>query len=190
MTKKVIIFLAEGFEEVESVTPIDYLRRAEIELTIAAVGKTQTVKGAHGLQVIADATLESLLKEGKLSASSWDGVVLPGGRPGSDNLASSAETGKFLQEMYGAGKWIFAICSAPTRVLYPLGILKGKKFTCYPGEEGKVSGAEWSKDRVVADGKLLTSRGAGSAGEFACAIIDKLLGEGEGAKIAEHIVLY
>ena len=190
MTKKVIVLLAEGFEEVEAVTPIDYLRRAEIEITIAAVGETTAVKGAHGLKVCADVTLNSLLKEGKLSASAWSGVITPGGRPGSDNLAASGEVGEFLKEMHKAGKWLFAICSAPARVLAPLGLLKGKKFTCYPGEEAKVTDAEWSKDRVVIDGNLITSRGAGTAGEFACAIIDKLIGAGEGGKIAEHVVLY
>ena len=189
MTKTVIVLLAHGFEEVEAVTPIDYLLRAGIQLTIAAIGKDLTVKGSHGIQIMADTSLEKLSEEGKLSVSAWDAVVIPGGGAGTDNLAASAETGNFLREMAGAEKLICAICAAPARVLAPLGLLKGRKFTCYPGEEAKVTGAEWKQDRVVVDGNLITSRGAGTAGEFACAIIDKLAGAGEGKKIAEKVLL-
>ena len=187
MAKKVIVLLAEGFEEVEAVTPIDYLRRAGIDLTVAAIGKSQAVKGSHGIEIKADTTLDILRK--KLSVSAWDGVIVPGGLPGSDNLAASPEAREFLGEMGEAGKLICAICAAPARVLAPLGLLKGKKFTCYPGEEKKVACAIWSEDRVVIDGSIITSRGAGSAGEFACAIIDKLTGAGEGEKIAEKVLI-
>ena len=189
MAKRVIVLLAEGFEEVEAVTPIDYLRRAGVELTTAAIGKNPAVKGSHGIQITADTTMESLLKEGKPDVSGWDGVVVPGGLPGSDNLAASTETQGFLKEMGGAGRIICAICAAPARVLAPLGLLEGKKFTCYPGEEKKVSGGEWKQERVVVDGNIITSRGAGTAGEFACAIIDMLAGPGEGKKIAEKALL-
>jgi len=201
MAKKVIVFLAEGFEEVEAVTPIDYLRRSGIEVTTAAVaviggGKSRTVKGARDISVVADTDLENLLEEKKLNPSEWDGVVVPGGLPGADNLASSGETGAFLKSMAGEGKLVSAICAAPARVLFPLGILAGKEFTCYPGEEEKViaagsasTGAVWKEDRVVVDGNIITSRGAGTAGEFACAVISKLLGEGEGKKIADKVLL-
>ena len=194
MPKKVLVLLAEGFEEVEAVTPIDYLRRSGIEVTAAAVGNSLAVKGSHGIQIMADALLDGLLAEGKLMPSAWDGVVVPGGLPGADNLAASKETGVFITEMAAQGKLICAICAAPARVLSPLGLLKGKKFTCFPGEEEKVTsassasyGAQWKEDRVVADGSFITSRGAGTAGEFACAIIEKLTGEGE--KIAERVLL-
>jgi len=189
MAKKAIIILADGFEEVEAVTPIDYLRRAGIELIIAALGETPLVRSSRGLKIAADAVLSSLLDEGKLSVSEWDGVIIPGGLPGSDNLAASEQTGKFLKEMAAAGKLICAICAAPARVLAPLGLLEGKKFTCYPGEEGKVTNAKWLEHRVVTDGNIITSRGAGTAGEFACAIIDELNGAGEGEKIAQKVLL-
>ena len=189
MAKRVIVLLAEGFEEVEAVTPVDYLRRAGIELTLAAIGKDLGVKGARGIKICADATLGSLLEEGKAKASAWDAVIVPGGLPGADMLAASTETGSFLTEMGRAGKLICAICAAPARVLAPLGLLEGKKFTCYPGEEAKVSGAGWKQDRVVEDGNIITSQGAGTAGEFACAIIEKLLGAGEGEKIAGKVLL-
>ena len=191
MAKRVIVLLAEGFEEVEAVTPIDYLRRAGIELTIAAIGKDLTVKGARGIKINADALLGGFFEEGKPTpaVSAWDAVIVPGGLPGADNLAASGETGAFLKEMARAGKLICAICAAPARVLAPLELLEGKKFTCYPGEEATVSGAQWKQDRVVEDGNLITSRGAGTAGEFACAIIERLIGGGEGKKLAEKVLL-
>ena len=200
MAKKIICLLATGFEEVEALTPVDYLRRAGIELTVAAAGSKDqaaglTVTGSHGIKVTADAALSVLLAEGKLSPSAWDGVVVPGG-PGADNLASSAETGTFIKAMADAGKWICAICAAPAKVLSPLGLLAGKTFTCYPGEEEKVlapasasPGAVWKEDRVVVDGKLITSRGAGTAGEFACAIVANLLGKAEADKLAAKVLL-
>jgi len=194
MPKKVLVLLAEGFEEVEAVTPIDYLRRFGVEVTAAAIGKNLTVRGSHGIQIMADALLDGLLAEGNLLPSAWDGVVIPGGLPGADNLAASRETGVFVTEMAAQGKLICAICAAPARVLSPLGLLKGRKFTCFPGEEEKVTspssasyGAQWKEDRVVVDGSFITSCGAGTAGEFACAIVEALTGEGK--KLAERVLL-
>ena len=194
MSKSVLVFLAEGFEEVEAVTPIDYLRRAGIEVTVAALGKDLTVRGARGIQVIADAALDDLAGDGKLKPSSWDGVVVPGGLPGADNLAASKQAGDFLKGMAKAGKLVAAICASPARVLAPLGLLAGKKFTCYPGEEKNISpsllaGAEWKEDRVIVDGNLITSRGAGTAGEFAAAIIGELLGPEEAKKLMDKVLL-
>ena len=201
MSKKVIVFLADGFEEVEAISPIDYLRRVKIEVLTVAVGlktsgKDLAVRGSHDIQIIADTTLENLLAEGKLVPSVWDGVVVPGGLPGADNLAASRETGVFLREMAGAGKLVSAICASPAWVLAPLGLLAGKKFTCYPGTEERVlspgsasPGAEWKQDRVVVDGNIITSRGAGTAGEFACAIVAALLGEEEARKLTEKLLL-
>ncbi|MCL2232785.1 MAG: DJ-1/PfpI family protein [Treponema sp.] len=196
--KKVLVLLAEGFEEVEAVTPVDYLRRAGIQVTAAAVGKTRgeglLVKGSHDIQIAADTTLESLAAEGKLDAAFWDGVVVPGGLPGADNLAASKETGAFLKAMAAAGKLVCAICASPARVLAPLGLLAGKKFTCYPGEEAKVlaadsPGAQWKEDRVVVDGAVITSRGAGTAGEFSCAIVAALVSEDAAEKLRGRLLL-
>jgi 4-methyl-5(b-hydroxyethyl)-thiazole monophosphate biosynthesis len=194
MPKKVIALLAEGFEEVEAVTPIDYLRRAGIEVTVAAVNKGPTVKGSHGIQVVTDASLDDLSGNGKLIPSSWDAVVVPGGLPGADNLAASKPVGDFLKGMAEAGKVVAAICASPARVLAPLGLFAGKEFTCYPGEEKNISAsrlteAEWKEDRVVIDGNLITSRGAGTAGEFAVAIIGKLINDEEAKKLAGKVLL-
>ena len=114
--------------------------------------------------------------------------------PGSTNLAASIHAGKFIKSMANAGKWICAICAAPAVVLAPLGILEGRRFTCYPGYETKVSGAQWCQDRVVVDKNpaahsLITSRGAGTAGEFAIAIIANLLSENDARQLAEKVLL-
>jgi 4-methyl-5(b-hydroxyethyl)-thiazole monophosphate biosynthesis len=194
MQKKVIVLLAAGFEEVEAVTPIDYLRRAGIEVLIVSLDKNWVVMGSHGIQVVANTDWDDLAGEDKPKPSSWDAVVVPGGLPGADNLAASKPVGDFLKGMAEAGKLVAAICASPARVLAPLGLLEGKKFTCYPGEEKNISpsvlaGAGWKEDRVVVDGNLITSRGAGTAGEFAAAIIGKLASGEEAKKLAEKVLL-
>jgi 4-methyl-5(b-hydroxyethyl)-thiazole monophosphate biosynthesis len=187
MAKRAIVLLAEGFEEVEAVTPVDYLRRAGIEVTTAAAGRDRNVRGARGVPVTADAVLGDLA--GKGGAAYWDAVILPGGMPGASNLAASGEAGALIKEMAAAGKVVAAICASPAVVLAPLGLLAGRRFTCFPGMEKQVSGARWSGDRVVADGNLVTSRGAGTAGEFAVAVIGKLLSPAEGKKVADAVLL-
>jgi len=187
MTKKAIVLLANGFEEVEAVTPIDYLRRAGVEVTTAAIEDSLTVKGRWtGLKVTADTTLTEIAKQG---TGGWDAIILPGGMPGAENLAASKETGALLKGMAAEGKLICAICASPAVVLSPLGLLKSKKFTCYPGMEEKVKDGEWSDKRVVVDGNVITSRGAGTAGEFAIAIIEKLIDEATAKKIADAVLL-
>jgi 4-methyl-5(b-hydroxyethyl)-thiazole monophosphate biosynthesis len=189
--KKALVLLADGFEEIEALSPVDYLRRAGIEVVTAAIGE-RTVRGARQIEVTADATLADWLKSEV--PESWDAVILPGGMPGAANLAASKETGALLGRMAAAGKWICAICAAPAVVLSPLGLLSGKKFTCYPGMEEKVPDGTWSADRIVIDentsgGGLITGRAAGCAGEFAVAIIGKLLGQAEGEKVAQSVLL-
>ncbi|MDR0456960.1 MAG: DJ-1/PfpI family protein [Treponema sp.] len=188
--KNAIVLLAEGFEEVEAVTPIDYLRRAGITVTIAAVGAIGggdlSVKGARGITVNADAVLQDLIKR---QAASYDAVIIPGGMPGAANIAASPEAGALIKEMAAAGKLVCAICASPAVVLAPLGILSGKKFTCYPGMEEKVLDGKWTDERVAIDGNIVTSRSAGTAGEFAVAIITQLLSQAEGDKIAQTVLL-
>lgn len=185
MPKRAIVFLAEGFEEVEAVTPIDFLRRAGIEVITVAVGKDgkngkeRAVVGSHGVPVVADSTA------GDIAGLSYDAVVLPGGMPGSKNLAASGEVDAVVREAAAKGKLIAAICAAPAVVLAPTGVLAGKKFTCFPGMEHEVSGAVWQEKPVVVDGNLITSRGAGTAALFALAVIEYLLGREAADKIGK-----
>jgi 4-methyl-5(b-hydroxyethyl)-thiazole monophosphate biosynthesis len=185
VTKKVIVLLAEGFEDVEAVTPIDYLRRAEIEVTTVSISDNLTVTSRWGgIKLIADTTITEFVKQG-----GWDAVVIPGGMPGAANLAASGETSVLLKEMAAAGKLICAICASPVIVLAPLGLLAGKKFTCYPGLEEKVQDGQWLNDRAVTDGNIITSRAAGTSGDFALAIIRQLLDKDTAKKIADAVLL-
>ena len=184
MSKKVLVLLAEGFEEVETVTPITYLRRAGVEVTTAAIGGQLTVRGARRVQQTADTTLAEAGGVGD-----WDAVVIPGGLPGATNLAACEKTGALLKDMANAGKLVCAICASPAVVLAPLGLLAGRKFTCYPGMEEKVTDGQWLEKRVVVDGNIITSRAAGTAGEFSIAIIEQLLDEETAKKIADTVLL-
>jgi len=184
MSKKAFLFLAEGFEEVEAITPIDYLRRAGVELVSAAVGKEKTVLGSHKIPVKADV----LVKE--IDVQSADCLIFPGGMPGSVNLANSKELDTFIREFDKQGKLLAAICAAPVLVFGSKGILNGRHFTCYPGMEGQITCcAEWESSPVVTDGNIITSRGAGTAGLFAIKIIEKLCGAETAGQIKSAVVL-
>jgi len=185
MAKKALVLLAEGFEEVEAVTPVNYLRRAGVEVTTAAISLFMTVKGSRRIKVDADTELAGL--EG--GAAAWDAVIIPGGMNGAANIAACEEACKLIKDMAAAGKLVCAICASPAVVLSPLGLLAGKKFTCYPGMEEKVTGGTWSDDRVVVDGNIITSRSAGTSGEFAIAIIENLLDATAAKQIADTVLL-
>ena len=185
--KSAVVLLAEGFEEVEALTPVDYVRRAGITAVIAAIGNSLSVRGARGITVHADGLLQDLLADRK--SGFWDAVVIPGGMPGASNIAASKEAGTLIGEMAAAGKLVCAICASPVIVLSPLGLLDGKKYTCYPGMEGKAPEGIWLPERVVTDGTIITSRSAGTAGEFAIAIIAGLLSAAEADKIAQTVLL-
>jgi 4-methyl-5(b-hydroxyethyl)-thiazole monophosphate biosynthesis len=185
MAKKALFLLAEGFEEVEAVSPLDYLRRAGIEVLAAAVTGEKTVRGAHGIGVEAECMLEDLAKEGRLEAGLWDAVLMPGGSLGAANIAASKTAGAFIRDMAAGGRLVSAICASPAVVLAPLGLLAGKRFTCYPGAEASVSGARWSDERVVLDGNILTSRGPGTAAEWALKNIELLDGAAKAAEVAK-----
>jgi 4-methyl-5(b-hydroxyethyl)-thiazole monophosphate biosynthesis len=187
MSKKAIVLLADGFEDVEAITPIDYLRRAGIEVVTVSISEGLTVTSRWGdIKMIADTTLTELVKHG---TNGWDAVILPGGMPCAVSLAASNETGALLKEMSANGKLICAICASPALVLSPLGIIKGKKFTCSPGMEKDTADGKWSEDRVVSDGNVITSRSAGTAGEWAVTIIRKMLNEEIAGKIAGTVLL-
>ncbi|MDR2481292.1 MAG: DJ-1/PfpI family protein [Spirochaetaceae bacterium] len=187
MSKKICVFLAEGFEEVEAITPIDYLRRAEIEVITVSITNSNTVTGSHKIPIITD-TLISQIDPGAV-----DCIILPGGMPGSVNLAASIELDTIIKKFDNEKKLICAICAAPVIVLGPKGILDGRTYTCYPGMEGKISCgegcAQWSCEKTIADGHIITSRGAGTAGLFSKKIIEKLISKEVAEKIAGAVLL-
>lgn len=173
--KRIAVLLADGFEEVEAVTPIDFLRRAGVEVIIAGVtGKIVT--GAHGIKITADMGADEL-------PSDLDGVVIPGGMPGAQNVSDSPVAVSIIQKHFNSGKVIAAICAAPAVVLGSHGLLKGRKYTCYPGYEKDVKDGTFCHESVVNDGNLLTSRGPGTAARFALALIERLAGKEEANKI-------
>lgn len=170
MAKKAIIILADGFEEIEAITVIDILRRAGISVTVAGVTDTK-IKGSHNIVVLADKKLDEIWPD-------YDACVLPGGMPGATNLASSQKVLSVITAMHNKGKIVAAICAAPSVVLAPTGILKGKSATGYPGmEKGFDKETIWKKDKVVIDGSIITSQGPATAIPFALAIAEKLAGK-------------
>jgi 4-methyl-5(b-hydroxyethyl)-thiazole monophosphate biosynthesis len=184
MSGKALVFLADGFEEVEAATPIDYIRRAGMTVTTASVGESKIVTGAHKVQIIAD-SLVTELPEGTV----WDVLVCPGGMPGASNIAASASACALLKAQAAAGRWVAAICASPAVILFPLGLLQGRRFTCYPGMEDRVDGASWLSDPVVTDKNIITSRGPGTAGPFALAIISLVLNQQKADEIAGAVLL-
>jgi 4-methyl-5(b-hydroxyethyl)-thiazole monophosphate biosynthesis len=186
MSKKILAFLADGFEEVEAVTPIDYLRRAGIEVLTVAIGDNKTVVGAHKAPLVADILMADLSL-----TDEWDAVFLPGGMPGAANLAASPKLDAILRETERQKRLICAICASPAVVLSPKGLLKGHRWTCYPGLEDKTGSdkANWSAEKTVVDGSLITARGAGIAAAFSLAIIETLINAEAAQKLAASVLL-
>ena len=173
----ILLLLADGFEEIEALCPLDVLRRLEADIkTVGITGKRVT--GAHGITVEAD-----LLPDDRL-LDKVDHLILPGGMPGSSNLDESEFTDKLIKSVLSKNGKIGAICAAPL-VLGKRGILKGKRATCYPGFEGLLEGAILCSDEsVVIDGNIITAKGMGVALPFAKTLASELLGCSE-ARINE-----
>jgi len=163
----VYVFLANGFEEIEALCVVDFLRRCGIEVCTAAVGGEKVVTGAHGISVVADCLLD------EANEAHGDAFVLPGGLPGADNLQADASLKALLQSAAAHGKIIGAICAAP-KVLGAFGLLQGRRATCYPGFEEELIGAQPEKAPVVRDGHIITSRGVATAPAFAFALAESL----------------
>jgi 4-methyl-5(b-hydroxyethyl)-thiazole monophosphate biosynthesis len=189
-SKKAIVFLAGGFEEVEAVTPIDFLRRAGVEVITVSAGADRTVTGSRKIPVIAERVIAEIAGDAAAGVV-YDALILPGGMPGAANLAARPEVGALLTGQAAAGRVVAAICAAPAVVLAPLGLLDGRRYTCFPGMENEVRapGALWREDRVVRDGNIITSRGAGTAAEWSVALIAALCGEEAAEKVAGAVLL-
>jgi 4-methyl-5(b-hydroxyethyl)-thiazole monophosphate biosynthesis len=172
----VLAILPEGFEELEAVAPIDVLRRAGCSVTVAALGPGIHVTGRNGITVHADAALDSLPAD----AAPFDCLFLPGG-PGVQHLRASPLVRTLVARHHAAGKLLAAICAAPT-VLHDAGLLVGRRYTAHPSVASELT-AILSDERVVRDGHILTSRGAGTALDFGLALVAALVSPEKSAEI-------
>ena len=178
---RVLVPLAAGFEELEAVTIIDLLRRANIEVVVAGL-EEGPVRGAHDITIIPDTSLASAL------TGEFDMLALPGGLPGSDHLAADERLRGLLQEMASSGRFTAAICAAP-RALAAAGILQGRRATSFPGAlpAEAMSELTYEESAVVTDGKVITSRGPGTAMDFALALIGALQGESKRQEVEQRL---
>lgn len=176
--KKVYIFLAEGFEEVEALMPVDILRRAGIAIDMVSITGRRQVEGSHGIKIEADKLYEEIEPE------KADMLVLPGGMPGTKNLAAHEGLCSWLKKFHAEGKFLAAICAAPS-VLGANGILEGKQAVCFPGFEKELIGAKVVSAPVAVDGNIVTGKGPGAAAEFSLAIAELLAGREKEQEIKE-----
>ncbi len=175
----IVLFLANGFEEIEALATVDVLRRAGLSVRTVGIGG-RTITGAHGITVQADCSDEEPLP----AVESLQAVVLPGGLPGTTNLAASTVVTDLVTEANRRGVLVCAICAAPS-VLGQLGVLEGKKATCYPGYEAQLLGAEALSDSVVASDNCITAKGAGVTIAFALRIVAQLISPEKAREIGE-----
>lgn len=180
----VYLFLAEGFEEIEALCPVDLLRRVGVE--VKSVGVTgMEVTGSHGITVKADISANEALSQ--LESTELEMVILPGGMPGSTNLDASPVVESFIDAAEKKDAYIAAICAAPM-ILGKRGLLKDKDATCYPGFEEYLEGAKVYDAAVVVDGRYITSNGMGSALDFALQLVELLKGQAESEKLADAVM--
>ncbi len=177
---KAVVVLADGFEEIEAVTPIDLLRRAGVTVEVAGL-KGTTAKGARGVAFGCDTVFDP---EGD-----WDALILPGGGPGAQRLSESDTVRRAVERSLKRGTWLAAICAAPAAVLGKHGFLQGKQFTGYPGTEADGFGGRYVVEPVVVDGRLITSRGVATASAFALTLVEKLAGTAKAAEVARAVLL-
>ncbi|MGM0441790.1 MAG: DJ-1 family glyoxalase III [Elusimicrobiota bacterium] len=170
IAKTALVILAEGFEEIESNTVIDILRRADVKVTVAGLGGTK-IKGSRDMTVVTDTELSE-------AGTDFDALILPGGQPGADNLHDSKLVNDLIHMFNRENKLVAAICASPAVVLAPTGVLGGKKATCYPGLEDNFPGDVILEDmKVVEDGNIITSRGPATAMAFSLNIVERLAGK-------------
>ncbi len=178
---KVLIFFADGFEEIEGLAVVDLLRRAGIDITTVSITDKSKVTGSHKISLDTDIVLDAA------DFDSADMLVLPGGMPGTKNLEACDRLMAQVDRFAADGKKIAAICAAPT-IFGHRGLLKGKKACCYPGMEGDLTGADVSYDEVSVAGNIITSRGLGTAIPFALAIMESLTDKATADRIGKAVV--
>jgi 4-methyl-5(b-hydroxyethyl)-thiazole monophosphate biosynthesis len=178
---QVAVLLADGFEEVEAMAIIDILRRADITVVIAGLHAGQ-IESARHVKVIPDTTIDAI------RADNFDMLVLPGGQPGADNLNADERVKILIREFHDKGKMTGAICAAPY-VLANAGILEGRQATAYPTFENRLGNARYLDKDVVLDGPVLTSKGPGTALQFAIAIVEMLVSEERAGAIKKAMLM-
>ncbi|MGQ9895982.1 MAG: DJ-1 family glyoxalase III [Acidobacteriota bacterium] len=181
---KALVPLATGFEEMEAVIVVDVLRRAGIAVVTASLTDQQTVTGSHDIPIVADTTLDTVAED------QFDAVVLPGGLPGATNLRDDPRVARLVQYTAQQNGWIAAICAAPM-ALASFGILRGKHFTSHPSvrEQLGEAGGEYVEQRVAVDGRTVTSRGPGTAFEFALALVAHLVDETTAQRLSQAMLV-
>jgi 4-methyl-5(b-hydroxyethyl)-thiazole monophosphate biosynthesis len=181
---KVLVFLAPGFEEIETSTIVDILRRADVEVTIAGLIEDPII-GAHEMKIIPDDSIDNI------DVTDFDAVICPGGSPGYINLRKNKKVITIIQKAFNSNKLVAAICASPA-VLSDAGILRGKACTIYPGmeDELKKGGGIYKNKIVVVDGNIVTSKGPATAFQFSIKIVEKLIGKEIADYIGEKILLY
>lgn len=167
----IAVFFADGFEEGEGIVPVDMLRRAGLEVKTISITNTNRVVGSHNIPVETDLTWDNF------NAEDYDTLILPGGLRGTQNLTNFTALGETIRNHFTAGKLCCAICAAPS-ILGKLGLLNGKKYTCYPGFEDASFGGEYQDNYITHDGNIITARAMGASVEFAREIIKTLKPEG------------
>ncbi len=179
--KKVLVPLAEGVEEMEAVIVIDTLRRAGFEVVTAGL-KEGPLTASRGVRLLPDTTLD------QVRALAFDALVLPGGK-GVSLLMQDARVLEAVRALHGAGRWVCAVCAAPL-VMQAAGILGGRQATCFPGVAGQLTATVRREERVVVDGNLITSQGAGTSLEFALEIVRQLGSEALARRVGEDMVAF
>jgi 4-methyl-5(b-hydroxyethyl)-thiazole monophosphate biosynthesis len=182
MTASVLVPIADGTEEMEAVIVIDVLRRAGAKVVVAAVG-APTITASRGVKIVADRLLAECLNE------TFDLVVLPGGMPGAENLRDSKDLVRILKRQAEQQRWLAAICAAPAVVLAHHGLLFQRKATCHPAFSDRIEDASAMASRVVVDGHLITSRGPGTALDFALKLVELLFGRKKAEEVARPMIV-
>ncbi|OGV72937.1 MAG: hypothetical protein A3K19_20815 [Lentisphaerae bacterium RIFOXYB12_FULL_65_16] len=179
--RQIAVLLADGFEEIEAVTVIDVLRRADMEVVMVGVGNEMGVLGAHGIPIGVDCLIDDV------EPGAFCLVVLPGGMPGSKNLAENERVHTLVRSVWDGGGHVAAICAAPI-ALHAAGMLEGRRVTAYPSVESQLTGAVYTGARLEVDERIVTSKGPGTAMEFALALV-RIMGKGETEKQLREAML-
>jgi len=183
MSKRALIAAADGVEDLECVTLIDVLRRADIEVLVASIEERRMITCARGTRLTADAMLVDVL------AQDFDLIVLPGGMPGAQHLADFEPLAERVRKQAKAGELFAAICAAPALALQSYGVLRQRRMTCYPAFSDRLSGCTFVDEAVVVDGNCITSQGPGTALAFALTLVEQLVGRGTRTEVAKAMLV-